>query len=86
MEKIRDKIVAVYNDENTNRIEDNIIGNKAFYTCVKNDADNKYYCMNGVWFNSPRFDTKDVSICKHIPQRFVGTTLKYKHGFEYIKE
>lgn len=85
MQEIKDKITAIYNDENTNRISENIIGYKAFYTCVKNDVDGKYYCMRDVWFNSPRFDTKDVGICKYIPERFVAAALKYKHGCEYIK-
>jgi hypothetical protein len=86
MQEIRDKIAVIYNDENTTRIANNILGNKVFYTCVKNETDNKYYCMRDVWFNSSRYDTKDISICKYIPERFVGTTIKYKHGFEYIKE
>ena len=86
MQEIREKIITIYNHENTTRIADNIIKNKAFYSCVKNETDGKYYCMRNVWFNSPRFDVKDVSICKYIPEAFVGITLKYKHGFEYIKE
>jgi hypothetical protein len=86
METIRDRITSIYNDENTIRIEDNVLGNKEFYTCVKHESDGKYYCMKNVYFNSPRFDVKDVSICKHIPSRFIGSALKYKHGCEYLKE
>ena len=86
MEEIRNKIIEIYNDENSTRIADNIIGNKVFYTCVKNNSDNKYYCMPDVYFSSFRHDTKDVGICKYIPKALVATALKYKHGCEYIKE
>jgi hypothetical protein len=82
IEQIDNKFTEIYSQADTNRLEP-IQSRRRFFSCLLTE-ENELYCKQNFYVDSFKA-TKNISICKYIPEALVEKTLWHLHGAKYIK-